>query len=243
MKLIVNADDFGLSRGVNYGIVDAHELGIVTSTTMLTNMPATDHAFQLMDRYPDLQVGVHLTLTCGAPLTSDCPTLINQQGEFRLTSQFRQATDEINVEEVEKEWNAQIQQFYTRGITPSHLDSHHHIHTWEPVIPVIKHLAQTYDLPVRTGFKQAPAGLRFLSDLLDTNFYKEGANEDYFAELSEQYKGYDGTIEVMCHPAYIDETLRTYSSYVDDRARELRVLTQVKQTVGHMLKKNKPTQT
>lgn len=245
MKLIVNADDFGLSRGVNYGIVDAHELGIVTSTTMLTNMPATDHAFQLLERYPHLQVGVHLTLSCGAPLTSNCPTLINQQGEFRLTSQYpRLKEHEINVKEVEAEWEAQIQQFYKRGITPSHLDSHHHVHTWEPVIPVIKQLAQKYDLPVRTGFKQAPNGIRFWSDIMDTDFYKEGVKEQYFDELYGKYKGYDGTIEVMCHPAYIDDTLRHHSSYVEDRVREFKILTQVKLVENMTLVcKSKPTRT
>ncbi|MED3648218.1 chitin disaccharide deacetylase [Halalkalibacterium halodurans] len=229
MKLIVNADDFGLSRGVNYGIVDAHELGIVTSTTMLTNMPATNHAFQLMEKYPKLKVGVHLTLSCGAPITTDCPTLINPQGEFRLTSQYPLLKEHgLSEEEVEAEWEAQIQQFYKRGMTPSHLDSHHHIHTWEPIIPVIKRLAQKYDLPVRTGFRNPPNGVRLWSDVIDAGFYGEGVKEKYFIELYEKFKAYDGTIEIMCHPAYIDEVLRQHSSYVEGRLKEFEILTRIK---------------
>lgn len=229
VKLIVNADDFGLSRGVNYGIVDAHELGIVTSTSMLVNMQATDHAFQLMKRYSDLQVGVHLTLSCGAPLTSNCHSLINEQGEFRLTSQYALLKEHgICVEEVEAEWEAQIQQFYKRGITPSHLDSHHHIHTWEPVIPAVRRLAQKYHLPVRAGYQEPPSGIPFRSDVMDTGFYGEGAEDGYFDELYKKYNGCDGTVEVMCHPGYIDEVLRQRSSYVEERMTEVEILTRVR---------------
>ena len=68
MKLIINADDFGYSNGVNYGIIDAFKNGILTSTTCLTNMPGFNHAIQLAKENPNLGIGIHLTLTCGKPL-------------------------------------------------------------------------------------------------------------------------------------------------------------------------------
>ena len=70
MKLIVNADDFGLSRGTNYGIFDAHIRGIVTSTTLMVTMQEVDHAIELSKQAPDLRIGLHLNITLGRPLTA-----------------------------------------------------------------------------------------------------------------------------------------------------------------------------
>lgn len=64
-RFIINADDFGYSRGVNYGIIDAHTDGIVYSATMMVNMPGAQHAVSLAKEHPELQIGIHLTLTCG----------------------------------------------------------------------------------------------------------------------------------------------------------------------------------
>ena len=70
MKLIVNADDFGLTSGVTYGIYDAMCRGVVTSTTALVNGAALDHAVQLSRDIPELAVGMHFVLTLGRPLTA-----------------------------------------------------------------------------------------------------------------------------------------------------------------------------
>src|SRR5699024_3337774 len=67
-RIIINADDFGYSRAVNWGIIDAHAEGLLTSTTLMTNMPAAEHAFKLGHAHENLGIGVHLTLTCGRPL-------------------------------------------------------------------------------------------------------------------------------------------------------------------------------
>ncbi len=67
-KVIFNSDDFGYSHGVNYGIMDAYQRGILTSTILMANMPGFEHAVKLRKEMPRLGVGVHLTLTCGKPL-------------------------------------------------------------------------------------------------------------------------------------------------------------------------------
>src|SRR5207247_5222708 len=82
--LIVNADEFGLTEHVNYGIVEAHQHGAVTSTTMLANMWAFEHAAGLARAHPTLAVGVHLNLTHGRPVLPPArvPTLVDQEGHF-----------------------------------------------------------------------------------------------------------------------------------------------------------------
>jgi len=228
VKLIVNADDFGLSRGVNYAIADAHELGIVTSTTMLTNMPDAGHAFKIMSNYPHLRVGTHLTLSCGKPIGSGYQTLTNENGYFKLTNQYLEVDkNELNLDEVEQEWRLQIQEFYKRGLEPSHIDSHHHIHTWEPLIPVIEKLSNEFTLPCRGGFKKTPKSLQLYSDIFDAGFYGDGVSEEYFNKLFAYYGDSNYSVEVMCHPAYIDGQLTTLSSYLSKRVEEFTVLTNV----------------
>ena len=87
MKIIVNADDMGYTRGVTEGIIEGYEKGIVTSTTVMCNMPNAAQAAQRLRSVPGLGTGVHLTLTCGRPLTR-AKTLTDQHGDFLKNTQF-----------------------------------------------------------------------------------------------------------------------------------------------------------
>src|SRR5258708_38282284 len=85
--LIVNADDFGLTEGTNCAIVDAHCKGIVTSTSLLANGYAFDHAVELAHQHPTLGQGVHLTLTEGLPVAQNVPELVGADGKLPLSNQ------------------------------------------------------------------------------------------------------------------------------------------------------------
>ncbi|HLY26998.1 MAG TPA: ChbG/HpnK family deacetylase, partial [Aggregatilineales bacterium] len=85
--LIVNADDFGLTEGTNRAIVEAFQQGIVTSTSLLANGYAFDHAIELAEGLPDLGIGVHLTLTEGPSVASDVPELLAGDGLLPLSNQ------------------------------------------------------------------------------------------------------------------------------------------------------------
>ncbi|MCF6138498.1 chitin disaccharide deacetylase [Pseudalkalibacillus berkeleyi] len=226
IQLLVNADDFGYSRGVNYGIMDAHKHGIVNSTTMLMNMQGTDQAIELAKENPDLKVGVHLTLTCGKALAPKVPSLTSDDGTFRMTRKFERI-EEVRVEDVEMEWSAQIEAFLQTGLVPTHMDSHHHIHGQSKLLSVVKRLSEKYGLPVRNVFGDKKTDLRLLTDIFLADFYKDGVHEGYFDELQNRVKG--GTsVEVMCHPAYVDEALLNGSSYHVKRADELTILMNTK---------------
>ncbi|MCP3741894.1 chitin disaccharide deacetylase [Rossellomorea sp. BNER] len=224
-NIIVNADDFGLCNGVNYGIVDSHKFGVVTSTTMLVNMPGTEHAVELAKQYPSLNLGIHLTLTCGKPVHNEVPSLVNEEGYFRLTSRFHNEST-INLNEVEIEWDAQIQKFLSFNLPLSHIDSHHHIHGWELLTPVIQKLSKKYDLCVRNVFDKKISGLSYFTERFTMDFYGEKVSKEFFSELNKKIDD-EETIEVMCHPAYIDSYLKKHSSYCEERLVELDVLTSV----------------
>ncbi|PFK47944.1 chitin disaccharide deacetylase [Bacillus cereus] len=221
IRLIVNADDFGLTEGTNYGIIEGHVNGIVNSTTMMMNMSGVEHAVGLAKEHKTLGVGVHLVLTAGKPLLSDVPSLINVDGFFHKQGVVREGN--INPEEVEREWTAQIEKFLSYGLTPTHLDSHHHVHSLPILHDVLEQLATKYDVPIRRCEQER--AVRPFSDVFYSDFYSDGVQEDYFVTLKERV-GAGKTVEVMAHPAYIDPELVKRSSYVMDRVKELRILTE-----------------
>lgn len=80
--LIINADDFGYSKAVNLGIMESHINGVLTSTTLMANMPGVDHAVSLLKDMPNLCVGAHLTLTCGKPMLGEKVSTLIKENEY-----------------------------------------------------------------------------------------------------------------------------------------------------------------
>lgn len=236
MKLIVNADDFGYSKGVNLGIVEAHVEGIVSSATMMMNMPGVEHALRLAADTPTLGVGVHLVLTCGAPLEENVPTLTDENGLFRR-GQAHLA--EASAEEVEREFAAQLERFFRSGRKPTHIDSHHHVHARENILPVVLRLAERYGLPVRYPWAFEQAERPYATKVLTTegfshHFYGEDLTVDGLISIIDGLQA-SATAEIMTHPAYVDEELLKGSSYAIPRTRELQILTasKVKEYIRH----------
>jgi predicted glycoside hydrolase/deacetylase ChbG (UPF0249 family) len=223
IRLIVNADDFGYSRGVNFGIIDSHRYGIVNSTTMMMNMPGVDHAIKLAKENPNLQVGIHLVLTCGKPILSDVPSLVDEQGNFKKLSVLRENRD-VSLTELEREWTAQIERFLDSGLIPTHFDSHHHVHATPEFLPVVQRLSKKYQLSARGGSELK--GVPSFTDVFLHGFYGEGATYEFFDKLPKLSE--DGqTVEVMCHPGYLDSDVLNGSSYALDRVKETEILTTV----------------
>jgi chitin disaccharide deacetylase len=225
IKLIVNADDFGYSRGINYGIIDTHKNGIVNSATMMMNMPGVSHAVELAKENPTLQLGIHLVLTCGRPLLSDVPSLMDEQGNFKKMNDFIR-NHNLSLMELEREWTAQIEKFIDFGLTATHFDSHHHVHTIPEFLPVVQSLSNKYNLPVRRISNHPVEGVPPFTDIFLHDFYGDGVTGDYFENIPN--RGVVGqTIEVMCHPGYLDSEVLNGSSYCLERVKETNILTSV----------------
>jgi hopanoid biosynthesis associated protein HpnK len=149
-QLIVNADDFGLTTGVNQGILRAFQDGIVTSASLLVTGSAFAEAVALAQQSPELDVGLHLTLVeeravLGRELLS---TLVDETGRLPSTSGefFRRAfLGRINWDEVECEIAAQIARFQKTGLRLSHLNSHQHLHMFPPVFQIVRRLTRGMD--------------------------------------------------------------------------------------------------
>lgn len=220
--VLFNADDFGLCRGVNHAIIDSHVNGVVASATMLVHAPGTMHAVELAKAHPTLQTGIHLALTIGSPVSDRVPSLIGENDSFRkLADQRNKAL--IDPEDVVREWTAQIERFLSFGLTPSHLDSHHHMHGWSHLRSAVETLSTAYGLPWRNAFEEEPNGVNYLTEAFDARFYRQGVNEEMLNQILNDHTNQQ-SVEIMCHPGYIDQFLTNVSSYTKERMDETEVL-------------------
>jgi len=151
LKLIVNADDFGISEAVNRGIVEAHVRGIVTSTSIMATAPKFEHAVELARQRPSLAVGVHLVLTEQRPLTgaAAAASLVRPDGTFEphlkqlLKKRLRGL---VAMSEVRSELDAQIRRVRSAGIAINHLDGHQHVHVLPGISRVVAELAAAHGI-------------------------------------------------------------------------------------------------
>jgi len=138
-RLILNADDFGLTRGINRAIGELHAAGALTSATLMANGPAFDDAVAVAHAHPGLGVGCHIVLVDGTPLSppETVPTLLGADGKNFRASLIDFVRDlwlgRIDPAEIEREALAQVQKLQRAGIDVTHLDTHKHTHIFPPV--------------------------------------------------------------------------------------------------------------
>jgi predicted glycoside hydrolase/deacetylase ChbG (UPF0249 family) len=204
--LVVNADDFGLSPGVNRGIALAHERGIVTSASLLVRAGAAEEAAAIAHRLPRLSVGLHVDL-----------------GEWEYTSgAWRVVYDVVPTDDrraVEEEVRRQLRCFDALvGRPPTHLDSHQHVHREEPVRSVLASAAATLGVPLR-GESGVPYRGDFFGQTGTGLPIPGGVSVASLVALIQRLPA--GAIELGCHPAASPDA---ESSYRDERVEELAAL-------------------
>ena len=221
MNLIINADDFGISKGVNYGIYDAHRYGIVTSTSLMITMPEVEHAIGLSKTAPNLKIGLHLNITFGKPLT-ECKSILKENGNFYKPNELPNQ-DDFDEAEIYQEFLEQYNLFIEKiGKKLIHLDIHLYAHQkYEKAKAAVLRLAKEKDVPVRDLDLQGYKYLKFL------DFFKYKNGEDLYAIFEENIpniKKYEVS-ELMVHPGYVDDFLLEFSTYNLSRVEEIDVLT------------------
>ncbi len=160
-RLIVNADDFGYTRGVNAGIVRGFRDGIVTSATIMANGDAFEDAIKCAQANPKLGVGCHLVLVggkCVAPVTQ-VSSLADSEG--RLPPSLRAllsklSTGSVRLQAIEAELRAQVERVIASGLRPTHFDSHKHTHAHPRVMEVVVRVAEEFKVTrIRKPFEDA----------------------------------------------------------------------------------------
>jgi len=159
-RLIINADDFGLTSGVNRAIVELHQARVLTSTTLMARAGATSEAIRMALETPSLGVGCHVVLVDGQPVLppGDIPSLVDRQtGCFppSLTTFLRRLfTGRIRAAEIEAEAAAQIALLQAAGLRLTHIDTHKHTHMFPPVLdPLLRAARKAGIRAVRNPFE------------------------------------------------------------------------------------------
>jgi chitin disaccharide deacetylase len=197
-KLTVNADDLGLSPGVNEGIIEAHANGIVTSASLMVRGPAARDAAATAGEYPTLSVGLHFVADHG--------------------------TDLDDPDQAERSFREQLERFRDlTGRDPTHVDSHHHVHTASPGrLVTFSRLTAPMGVPLR-----GVGGARYIGAFWGQ--WERGVRNLRYVSLPFllqliRARARDGFTELACHPARINGDFS--SSYLDERAAELATLTE-----------------
>ena len=219
-RLIVNADDFGLTRGVSEGILSAHRHGIVTSTTVLVTAPI-DPDLTARARDSALGVGLHVNLTLGRPLTRG-RSLVDEAGRF--VRDPRRAAARARPAAVEAEVEAQVARFLDLfHRPPTHLDSHHHVGLYPPVRDVLLATARRLGVPVRSQDTLARARARGAGLRTPDHFFGESGPDAYWTASRTRARLRElppGVSEFMAHPGRFDDDLAS-SRYARQREVEL----------------------
>jgi predicted glycoside hydrolase/deacetylase ChbG (UPF0249 family) len=203
--LIVNADDLGLSDGVNAGIAEAHEHGIVTSASLMVRQGAASEAARYAGEHPALAVGLHI----------DLGQWDYENGEW-MAAYERCAPDDESA--VEAECRAQLEAFRRLlDRDPTHLDSHQHTHMSEPVASVAEGLAAELGVPLRARGIRYEGG--FYGQTGKGESLPEAIAAEHMMELIESLP--PGWTELGCHPGRGAEQV---SSYGTEREREVEAL-------------------
>lgn len=153
LRLIVNGDDFGLTNGMNEGILKCYQSGILTSTSIMAGGDAFESAVTIANENPELDLGIHLTLVAGKPVLNKnkIPSLLNRSGNFfENYKEFSKAyiSRRFDQNEIKNELSAQIKKALDAGLQLSHIDSHQHIHCFPKVLGVVIELSKTFGIPI-----------------------------------------------------------------------------------------------
>jgi len=250
-RLIINADDFGISRGVNIGIIEAAEAGVVTSASLIVNLPEFADALDRALACPTLSIGLHLNFTLGRPLTAATSLTRRRSGEFHTMPALivRASLGLLDPSDIARECLAQIDRMIEAGFPPTHLDSHRHVHVHPAIFPAVARAAASRGVfqlrvpsePLRINASDWRATLKkaglFISARLSG---RAGAHDPAIHFVGVSLQGGTsfasrlfalipqlpaGTTELMTHPGYADASLAEQDGYTLERVTELRALT------------------
>lgn len=247
--IIFNADDFGLSRKLNAGIIQAHRYGVVRSASLMSAAPAFADAVDLAREHTELDLGIHLALTTVRPVlpAGEVDSLVDRDGRFPRLGRWlvRLVFGALESGDIREELAAQVERALATGLYFTHLDSHHHVHLFPPVNSVVAELARSYGIPfVRRIARRHPR-----SGIGPVTALKRGLLRRADTRAESVYAGLErvnsvrvppphspacwhrflcslpgGVIEAICHPGLCDPGLAELDPLVEGREAELRWL-------------------
>ena len=224
MKLIINADDFGLSKSISDGIIEGIKFGYITSTSVMANMEYAEYAIREAIKNNIDCIGLHINFTVGKPVLNN-KSLVDDNGVF-LYNRSQIENPKLTYEDAYNEIVAQINKVeeYSNGLIKiDHLDMHHHLNDNENIKRATIDIAKEYNIPTRNMFDCDISK----TDILFDKFTIKNVSIESLEKMISEYKAKDIVVELMTHPGYIDDYTRSLTSYIE-RDKELQVLKEAK---------------
>jgi predicted glycoside hydrolase/deacetylase ChbG (UPF0249 family) len=210
-NLIVNADDFGASTGVNRGILECHTRGVVTSASLMVTGHAVREAIAMSRDYPGLAIGLH----------------------WDVWGEDDREFDIDDLQAVHDEFHRQLDEFYRLlGKMPTHVDSHRHVHRGERLMPLFRELVEPLCVPLRNdGRVRFVGGFYAQWQWMETNL--EYVSVPHLQRMLREEVG-EGWTEFSCHPGYASSDYAAV--YYAEREAEVRTLTdpRIRQTAEEL---------
>lgn len=217
MKLIINADDFGFSESINNGIIDAFKEGLISSTTIMINMPYAEDAILKWKENDSLGLGLHINLTQGCSISNNVSSLVDENGVFHNHRKIENGEVEISYDDAYREIKAQIDKLLSYEVEIDHLDYHHFIYKNPSIRKALIDLALEYNLPLRTMDSDFTKEVKSFGiktpDIFCFDFYEEGAKWENIVYFVQKHKEYE-SIELLTHCGYIDDDTKQRTSYL-----------------------------
>ena len=245
MTLVVTADDLGLSPGVTQGILEAHRRGVVRSASLIVTFAGAEEAAALARVERDLEVGLHIDLVGGGPISdpASVPSLCDDDGRFHPLPELvrRLATGRVRARDLATEVRAQAALARRWGVPAVAWDSHRHVHLMPPVARVVGRVARDEGVRwIRRGTSPRWSGLKgaaiHFGSLGSALAYRGIPGNAWYVDLTASRRRIDATAlallpaygrlgEVGTHPGYPDDELRRLDPLVAERAVDLTLLT------------------
>lgn len=226
MRLIINADDFGLSKSISDGIIEGIKNGYITSTSVMANMEYAEYAIQEAVKNNISCIGLHINLTVGKPIIEN-NNLIDNNGVF-LYNRKQIENPELTYEDAYNEIVAQIKTIdkYSKSLIKiDHLDMHHHLSDNENIKKATIDIAKEYNIPIRNMFECDI----IKPDVLYEDYTIKNVSIESLEEMVSKYCDENITVELMTHPGYVDDYTKGITSYIE-REKELKVLKEAKES-------------
>lgn len=241
--MIVTADDLGLSPGVTRGILEAHRLGALRSTSLLVTYPSGEEGATLARAEPELEVGLHLDLVGGRPASEPgrVRSLVDADGRFHGLASFvaRVALGRVRASEIALEVRAQVARARAWGTPALAWDSHRHVHALPQVARIVGPLARELGArwvrrPSPHGVWRSPKALALAaSTRVASRSYGATAGSDWFVDITSWKPDAAALVllalepglgEICAHPGYADDELRHADGLIEERASDLALL-------------------
>ena len=228
MKIIINADDLGMSKSITDGIIYGIKKGFITSTSIIANLKYTDYAIDQAKLNGIKKVGIHCNLIIGKSLTDNPKLCFTENDNTSLTIDSDKILKTVTYNEAKNEILAQYDYVTSKGLEINHLDNHLLLEIYPDIMQAMIDVAKEKNIPMRFWNSELKkqihdAGIT-TPDIIYRDFHRNGVSFSTLDNLINENKNTDNIIEIMTHVGFVDEYTYFFTNYNVDRLIELMTL-------------------